>query len=153
MMKKYYFIIFLLNTCAILISCQSVFYTDLGNHYAWLEDRAIVKITGETGNSLYYDVLIRPQVLNCDYDEEFIIAYQVYDGSEWYDVARTDGENDSLRLQFAELRKIKHCYWIINKETGRILGPLRKNEFEKKCIELKIHAKFYEFQEKKLWNR
>jgi hypothetical protein len=49
-----------------------------------LEDGVIVKIKGETDNSLFYDLLVRPQVLNYAYDDRFIIAYQVYDGSEYY---------------------------------------------------------------------
>jgi hypothetical protein len=75
----------ILLLCSILSSC-GFYYIDLGKHYAWLEDRVIVKITEETKESLYYDCLIRPQVLNYDYDDTYIIAYQVYDGSSllWF---------------------------------------------------------------------
>lgn len=111
--------------CSLLTSCLGVFYMDLGNHYAWLEDRIIVKIKEETENSLFYDLLIRPQVLNYGYDNKFIVAYQVYDGSEWYNFNQIAEEKDSLFIQFAKLKEMKHCYWIINKETNQVMGPMR----------------------------
>ena len=137
--------------CYLLTSCLGVFYIDLGNHYAWLEDRIIVKIKEETANSLSYDLLIRPQVLNYGYDNKFIIAYQIYDGSEWYNSNQIAEEKDSLFIQFAKLKEMKHCYWIINKETNQVIGPMRKPEFDRKCEELHVKAKMRHFHEKKLW--
>ena len=137
--------------CNLLTSCLGVFYIDLGNHYAWLEDRIIVKIKEETGNSLFYDLLIRPQVLNYDYDNKFIIAYQIYDGSDWYNSNQISEEKDSLFIQFAKLKEMKYCYWIINKETNQVIGPMRKPEFDRKCEELHVKAKMRHFHEKKLW--
>lgn len=140
---------FVLLFCILQASCFGVFYIDLGNHYAWLEDRIIVKIKEDTGNSLYYDLLIRPQVLNYDYDNKFIIAYQVYDGSEWYDSNQIAEEKDSLFVQFAKLKRMKYCYWIINKETGQVVGPMGKPEFDRKCEEFHIKAEMRHFHEKK----
>ena len=137
--------------CNLLTSCLGVFYIDLGNHYAWLEDRIIVKIKEETGNSLFYDLLIRPQVLNYGYDNKFIIAYQIYDGSDWYNSNQIPEEKDSLFIQFAKLKEMKYCYWIINKETNQVIGPMRKSEFDRKCEELHVKAKMCHFHEKKLW--
>lgn len=134
-----------------MTSCLGVFYIDLGNHYAWLEDRIIVKIKEETGNSLFYDLLIRPQVLNYGYDNKFIIAYQIYDGSDWYNSNQIAEEKDSLFIQFAKLKEMKYCYWIINKETNQVIGPMRKSEFDRKCEELHVKAKMCHFHEKKLW--
>ena len=131
--------------CYLLTSCLGVFYIDLGNHYAWLEDRIIVKIKEETENSLFYDLLIRPQVLNYDYDDRFIIAYQIYDGSDWYNSNPIAEEKDSLLIQFAKLKEMKYCYWIINKETNQVIGPMRK------CEELHVKAKMRHFHEKKFW--
>ena len=137
--------------CNLLTSCLGVFYIDLGNHYAWLEDRIIVKIKEETGNSLFYDLLIRPQVLNYGYDNKFIIAYQIYDGSDWYNSNQIAEEKDSLFIQFAKHERMKYCYWIINKETNQVIGPMRKSEFDRKCEELHVKAKMCHFHEKKLW--
>ena len=141
--------IVVLLLCNLLTSCLGVFYIDLGNHYAWLEDRIIVKIKEETENSLFYDLLIRPQVLNYDYDNKFIIAYQIYDGSDWYNSNPIAEEKDSLLIQFAKLKEMKHCYWIINKETNQVIGPMRKPEFDRKCEELHVKAKMRHFHEKK----
>lgn len=137
--------------CYLLTSCLGVFYIDLGNHYAWLEDRIIVKIKEEMENSLSYDLLIRPQVLNYDYDNKFIIAYQIYDGSDWYNSNKRAEEKDSLFIQFAKLKEMKYCYWIINKETNQVIGPMRKPEFDRKCEELHVKAKMRHFHEKKFW--
>ena len=141
--------IVVLLLCNLLTSCLGVFYIDLGNHYAWLEDRIIVKIKEETENSLFYDLLIRPQVLNYDYDNKFIIAYQIYDGSDWYNSNPIAEEKDSLFIQFAKLKEIKYCYWIIDKETDKVMGPMRKNEFERLCKTLQVEAKMRHFHEKK----
>ena len=143
--------IVVLLLCNLLTSCLGVFYIDLGNHYAWLEDRIIVKIKEEKANSLFYDLLIRPQVLNYDYDDRFIIAYQIYDGSDWYNSNPIAEEKDSLFIQFAKLKEMKHCYWIIDKETDKVMGPMRKNEFERLCKTLQVEAKMRHFHEKKLW--
>ena len=143
--------IVILLLCNLLTSCLGVFYIDLGNHYAWLEDRIIVKIKEETENSLFYDLLIRPQVLNYDYDNKFIIAYQIYDGSDWYNSNPIAEEKDSLLIQFAKLKEMKYCYWIINKETNQVIGPMRKPEFDRKCEELHVKAKMRHFHEKKFW--
>lgn len=141
--------IIVLLLCNLLTSCLGVFYIDLGNHYAWLEDRIIVKIKEEKENSLSYDLLIRPQVLNYDYDNKFIIAYQIYDGSDWYNSNPIAEEKDSLLIQFAKLKEMKYCYWIINKETNQVIGPMRKPEFDRKCEELHVKAKMRHFHEKK----
>ena len=143
--------IVVLLLCNLLTSCLGVFYIDLGNHYAWLEDRIIVKIKEETENSLFYDLLIRPQVLNYDYDNKFIIAYQIYDGSDWYNSNQIAEEKDSLFIQFAKLKEMKYCYWIIDKETDKVMGPMRKNEFERLCKTLQVEAKMRHFHEKKFW--
>jgi hypothetical protein len=46
---------------------------------------------------------------------------------------------------------MKHCYWIINKETGKIIGPMKKNEFDLKCETLSVRAKMRHSQEEKFW--
>lgn len=127
--------------CYLLTSCHGVFYIDLGKHYVWLEDGVIVKIKGETDNSLFYDLLVRPQVLNYAYDDRFIIAYQVYDGSEYYNSNQIAEEKDSLFVQFEKLKKMKYSYWIIDKETDKVMGPMRKNEFERLCKTLQVEAR------------
>ena len=145
--------IFILFLCSFLTSCLGVFYIDLGNHYAWIESREVVKITEEKDNALYYDEIIYPQVLNYNYDDQYIIVYQVYDGSDYYDIsAKQDkAEKDSLYAQFDKIKEIKYCYWIIDKETDQVIGPLRKDDFDRRCQELHIEIKMHRFHEKKFW--
>lgn len=136
---------------SILTSCVGVYYNDLGNHYAWIENREIVKIKEETENSLFYDVLIRPQVLNYDYDHKYIIAYQVYDGGISYDSIQSAEDKDSLFKQFAILKEMKHCYWIIDKDSDLVMGPMKKPNFDRRCEELHVKAKMRKFYEEKFW--
>jgi hypothetical protein len=79
--------------------------------------------------------------LNYAYDDRFIIAYQVYDGSEYYNSNQIAEEKDSLFVQFEKLKKMKYSYWIIDKETDKIMGPMRKNEFERLCKTLQVEAR------------
>ena len=154
MMYRNIFIIVGLLMCYLFTSCVGgVFYIDLGNHYAWIESREVVKITEEKDNALYYDEIIYPQVLNYNYDDQYIIVYQVYDGSDYYDIsAKQDkAEKDSLYALFDKIKEIKYCYWIIDKETNQVIGPLRKDDFNRKCQELHIEIKMHRFHEKKFW--
>ena len=154
MMYRNIFIIVGLLMCYLFTSCVGgVFYIDLGNHYAWIESREVVKITEEKDNALYYDEIIYPQVLNYNYDDKYIVIYQVYDGRMAYDIsAKQDkAEKDSLYALFDKIKEIKYCYWIINKETDQVIGPLRKDDFDRKCQELHIEIKMHRFHEKKFW--
>ena len=154
MMYRNIFIIVGLLMCYLFTSCVGgVFYIDLGNHYAWIESREVVKITEEKDNALYYDEIIYPHVLNYNYDDKYIVIYQVYDGGMAYDIsAKQDkAEKDSLYAQFDKIKEIKYCYWIIDKETDQVIGPLRKDDFDRKCQELHIEIKMHRFHEKKFW--
>lgn len=152
MMEKRISNIVVLSLCSILASC-GVFYIDLGNRYAWLENREIVKITEEKRDALYYDLIIRSQVLNFSDDDQYIIVYQIYDGSDDYDISlgQDNEEKDSLYAQFKKIKNIKNCYWIINKETDQVMGPMRKADFDRRCRELNVKAKLHSFHEKKFW--
>lgn len=141
----------LLLICCIMMAACEVYYDDLGNHYAKLENREIVRITKESEDALSYDEIIRPQVLNYAYDDKYIIAYQIYDGSEYYDVSPSQDkkEADSLLSQFSKLKKLKHCFWIINKKTGKVYGPMTRSEFDRQCKVMRVEATMRKFQEEK----
>ena len=80
-------------------------------------------------------------MLNYNYDDRYIVVYQVYDGSAYYDSIQIEEEKDSLFAQFATLKKMVHCYWIIDKETDIVHGPMTKSDFDWKCEELQVKAK------------
>ncbi len=139
-------VIFLM--CSIFTSCSvGVYHVDLGNQYAWIEGREIVKIKEETSNSFQYEPIVHPQVLNCDSDDKYVIAYQVYDGSEYYFVSAIDENRDSLLLLYSQLKEMRYNYWIIDKETDQAMGPMRKIDFDSKCKELHVKAKMRNFYE------
>ena len=79
----------------------------------------IVKIKEEKQNSLSCDYLIYPQVLNFDYDNKYIIVYQVYDGSEYYYIYPRAEKRDSLLSQFEKVKKTKTA---IGLSTRRRIG-------------------------------
>lgn len=134
--------------CSIFTSCSvGVYHNDLGNQYAWIENRMIVKIKGETSKSLWYEPIVHPQVLNYASDDKYVIAYQVYDGSEYYFVSAIDENRDSLLLLYSQLKEMRYSYWIINKETDQVMGPMRKIDFDSKCKELHVKAKMRDFYE------
>lgn len=143
-------VIFLM--CSIFTSCSvGVYHNDLGNQYAWIENRMIVKIKGETSKSLWYEPIVHPQVLNYASDDKYVIAYQVYDGSEWYFVSAIDENRDSLLLLYSQLKEMRYSYWIIDKETDQVMGPMRKIDFDRKCKELHVKAKMRDFYEKRFF--
>ena len=49
---------------------------------------------------------------------------------------------------FEKTKKIRYCYWIINKETGKVFGPMKKKEFENRCKVMHIEAKMKQWKEK-----
>ncbi len=109
MMYRNIFIIVGLLMCYLFTSCVGgVIYIDLGNHYAWLEDRIIYKIKEESEKGLYGDVIIRPQVLNYNYDDQYIIVYQIYDGDDFFMTSqpnKTRQKKTVCMLSLIRLRK------------------------------------------------
>ena len=147
-MNKKLLNIAVLLLCYLQTSCLGVFYVDLGNHYAWLENRVVVKIKEETENSLFYDLIVRPQVLNYAYDDRYVGVYQVYDGSEYYNSDQIAEGKDSLLVLFKKQKEMKHCYWIIDKQMNQVMGPMARREFERQCLKLNVMAKMKSFNEK-----
>lgn len=137
-------------------------YVDLGNNYAWLDSRSIVRLTEKTENSIVWrGYVIRPEVVNYDYDDRYIVAYQFYtsltrayysDTSEKEDsilvkYTLKDNEivkvpqNDSLVAQHDKIKEMQRCYWIIDKKTDKVMGPMTKEEFDRQCKALHVKAK------------
>lgn len=57
---------------------------------------------------------------------------------------------DSFLRQYKKIKQLKYCYWIIDKGTGKIWGPMRKKEFDKKCELLNVKAKMWRIYERKI---
>lgn len=167
MIVRRFFYIASVFFCILFPSCLGVYYDDLGKKYALIESREIVKITGQTDNALYHDVIIRPEVLNFAHDDRYIIVYQVYSSwtRDYFGIkSETDSAlltsklrncvfvdvplEDSLAVLYKKIKEIKDCYWIIDKETDEVMGPMRKEEFDRKCKALNVKAKMNKFFEK-----
>ena len=73
-----------------------------------------------------------------------LIRLRNINGLHIYNSGNTD-------LDLDKIKEIKYCYWIINKETDQVIGPLRKDDFNRKCQELHIEIKMHRFHEKKFW--
>lgn len=148
----------------IFSSCLNVVdYIDLGYNYAWLYNKTIVKYIEKNDSTIVWrDYVIRPEVINFDDDDRYIVAYQVYSSLTRYYYSDTseeedsifvdvyfkdDGElvkvpqPDSLVAQYEKIKELKKCYWIIDKKTDKVMGPMAKEEFDRQCKALHVKAK------------
>lgn len=129
----------------IFCSCHGD-YADLGNGYIWIEDSIGKSINEETGQ---FEFVIYPRTVDYNVDEFYIIAHQIMTdpdtGMPIIDVlvdritCAKGKEADSLRTLFNKMMEIQDCYWIIDKNTHKVLGPMRKSEFYKMKNKLRIN--------------
>lgn len=125
-----------------MFSCLGVHYISLGKNYIWMENKVIGRIIEETDKFVCYDLIIKPQVINFEYDDRYIVAYQIYDAEDTYYEPPADLEvRDSLLQQYEKIRQIRHCYWIIDKKNDKIMGPMTKSDFDISCKKLKVKAR------------
>lgn len=150
--------------CCLFNSCLDVVdYMDLGNNYAWLYNKTIVKYIEKNDSTLVWqDYVIRPEVINFDDDNRYIVAYQVYSSLTRYYYSDTSEEEDSILVdvyfkddgelvkvpqpdslvaQYEKIKEMQKCYWIIDKETDKVMGPMTKEEFDRQCKALNVKAK------------
>ncbi len=101
------------------------------------------------------ETLIYPDVLRNNVEEydDYILAYQIPDIAECFEI--TDGMfdseacdsvewihyRDSVNQWIDKIRKLKECYWIIQKRTKKVYGPLTKKEYDKLCNKLDVEKK------------
>lgn len=121
---------------------------NLGDDYVFVEG-SIAKRCGHNKYK-YLETLIVEQVLNFNYDEDFIIAYQIPD-RDYLNFVRefkTKREIDSLDNLYTAMETIHYCYWIIQKKNTNIIGPMNKEKFEDKCKEMNIKIRMDKKYEK-----
>ncbi len=101
------------------------------------------------------ETLIYPDVLRNNVEEydDYILAYQIPDIAECFEI--TDGMfdseacdsvewihyRDSVNQWIDKIRKLKECYWIIQKRTKKVYGPLTKKEYDRLCDKLDVKKK------------
>ena len=130
-----------------------------GCHGDWVEigDKGYVYACGTIAKTIKEGVaesVIEKEVLNYAFDDNYIVVYQV--PNEYFIKELERGlpqrKIDSLEQKFQVMRKIHDCYWIIDMNTDRVLGPMNKNDFEKKCHSLQVTAQLDPKYEKKPWS-
>lgn len=137
-MNKIIYILF----AFIFISCHDS-YVNLGDDYVYM-NRSIVK-QKKKGDVSEVTFLVTPQVLNFNYDDNYIIAFSLPDKDDdvryWIAYGTTSDIQDSLNMQFEIMKEIGDCYWIIQKKKNKVIGPLTSDEFDRKCREIGVKCK------------
>ncbi len=138
-MKRILYIFIALLLCG----CHDA-YLNLGDSYVY-DSRRIHKQIGRG-----YKTLIPDQVLNFEYDKNYIIAYQIPDSAfyrEFYidiykefsdSTIRSQKTTDSLEVLLDSMLSIEHCYWIIHKKDCKVYGPMTESDFNRKCKKMNI---------------
>ncbi|WP_339918454.1 DUF3997 domain-containing protein [Yeosuana marina] len=126
MKKAYLHILILLFTC---ISCSD---RKLGNDYYFLPKYESIDVGYPDSEAIVYksnqeyvfnDIKIRGDVLEVNFNSKYIIA-----------------KRDPLISQDENSGVIE--YYIIEKKTDKIFGPLTKENFNKKTVEFNINLEF-----------
>lgn len=122
----------------LLVSCHDS-YRRLGDNYVYM-NRIIAKAEPQKSyETLHF--LITEQVLNYNYDNDYIVAYQIPDFDEYWESlveSSPETQKDSLRNLATLMNNIHDCYWIIRKKDCKIWGPMTKNDFNAKCHEIGV---------------
>ncbi|NNV57692.1 DUF3997 domain-containing protein [Limnovirga soli] len=110
-------------------SCQSDTYEEISGEYYFYEEGVHQNVIEKDGLD-YYGKLIPCEILSYDYNKEYIIAAQkpvlpCFEG-EFAATIHYPPNKDSI------------YYWIISHEQNLLVGPLTKEEFELKRMELKV---------------
>lgn len=141
-MKKEYHVFVLVLQTILLYNCIGQMPHDEDFYYD-TEDKSIGKIIAGTiraDNTFGMEPLIYPRVDKFQEFNNFIIAYQIPDISDFYyrnnkndsGMKESDSEtyyNDSINCWIREIRKLRDCYWIIRKSPIKVYGPLNEKEY------------------------
>ena len=119
-------------------------YHDLGSRYEYMDGRINKELDGGGLGWTPIKPLIPEEVRKYNYDQDFIIAYQI-PSRGWFDFemenAITKEKADSIEQLYNKMYDIHYCYWIIDKKNDQLYGPLDKKEFEKRCKNMGIKMK------------
>lgn len=139
-MKKLLYIIIVI----LVYGCHDS-YANLGDSYIYESGRIDRIINEETGT---LNILIPDQVLNYEYDDNYIIAYQVPDSAIIYEfdidsyrrdtTSQSQEKADSMEALLDKMLIIRDCYWIIRKADCKRYGPMTETDFYRECRKMKI---------------
>jgi hypothetical protein len=120
MRTKYSYIIFLF---AIVCSCNFEREVNLGNDYYLFEDGANTSISKKVPNKLdVYDDIVLGEIIEYSFNDSYIVVYrEVTENSKafFHDHELWTEKNNTPKNQF----------WIINKASEEVFGPLSFIEY------------------------
>lgn len=145
--------ILVLSSILFIMSCDDL-PNDSDYYYFNGEFGKIIEGTVRGDGTFTMDVLIYPEVQKVKEYDDFILAYQIPDISDYYkrpfketfnpelyDSLEWKHHCDSINHRIDRIRKFKECYWIIQKRTKKVYGPLTKKEYDRLCIKLDVKKK------------
>ena len=120
----------------LLASCRHD-YVAYNDGYIWLNRGLYTESPNQT-----IQIVVHPNVTAVVEDRDYISAKQVPDRRSfdveykyWY---QEGAERDSAVVSFRKSCDLGVCYWIINKKTHQVYGPLTKEEYVHKRDSLKV---------------
>jgi hypothetical protein len=134
-------------------SCDSPLPNDCDYYYSNGTIGKIIEGSICADGTFSMETLIYPDVLRNNVEEydDYILAYQIPDIDESYECFVLDSAlnnnhkfihyRDSINQRIDKIRKLKECYWIIQKRTKKVYGPLTKREYDKLCNKLDVEKK------------
>lgn len=132
-----------------LCGCHDCIH-ELGDSYIFQNGR-IDKYIDEWKGTLKF--LIPQEVLNYEYDKNYIIVYQIPDSAVYryyyIDIYKLSSDTtlrspeitDSLEALLDSMLTIRDCYWIIRKSDAKVYGPMTESDFNKQCKKMNITLK------------
>lgn len=108
------------------------------------------------------ETLIYSDVKKYEVYDDYILAYQVpcIDKDDYRDIVYPTYEDsiawshydDSVNNLLDKVSKLHDCYWIIQKSTKKVYGPLSKKEYNRLCKELNVKKENDKFRHIRVYN-
>ncbi|WP_139261375.1 DUF3997 domain-containing protein [Xylanibacter ruminicola] len=142
-MRKLLYIYIVLLLCG----CHDSYF-ELGDSYIY-ESGRINKLMDKGTIT----ILVPDQVLNYEFDDNYVIAYQKPDSAyyrEYYinafkensdSTIRSQKMTDSLETLLKKMLSVPDCYWIIRKQDAKVFGPMSESDFNRMCKKLNVLIK------------
>ncbi len=85
-----------------------------------------------------------PDIVECDYRH---ISYSSDDDSVYW-----THYDDSVNKLLDKVSELHDCYWIIQKSSQKVYGPLNEKEYRNLCVKLDVKKKNEKYKHIKVYN-